>query len=84
MPNADYIEKEIEFARKQLLDQQVTARLVGYKAHHATNSVEHTKLLLHRKAIKLPINADGVRVRLELSSGRLSKASHKIVCRLLK
>jgi len=27
MPNADYIEKEIELARKQFLDPQVTARL---------------------------------------------------------
>ncbi|MEJ2214878.1 MAG: hypothetical protein P8Y20_12685 [Gammaproteobacteria bacterium] len=84
MPNADYIEKEIENARKQLLDQQTTARLVGYKSHHAKISAEHTKLLLHRKAIQLPRNADGVRVRLELSSGRLSKDSHRVVCRLLK
>jgi len=84
MPTADQIEKEIEFARKQLLDQQVTARVVGYKPHHAIRSAEHTKLLLHRKAIKLPVNADGVRVRLELSTGRLSKVAHQIVCRLLK
>jgi len=75
---------ELVLSIKQLRDQAVTTKILGrYPAHFASLSAMRVKKLISAKAIKLPRDADGVRIMLELSSGKLSRYSHNVVCNLL-
>ncbi|NNJ90829.1 MAG: hypothetical protein HKP55_04055 [Gammaproteobacteria bacterium] len=75
---------ELVLSIKQLRDQAVTTKILGrYPEHFASLSAMRVKKLISGKAIKLPPDADGVRIMLELSTGKLSRYSHNIVCNLL-
>lgn len=76
-------EQHTQYAIKQLKDQAVTARLVGWKPHMAALSAEHASHLLRQRVISLPKNADGVRLRMELTTGKLSRHSHNVICNLI-
>jgi len=77
------VQEHTDYAIKQLKDQATTARLVGWKPHMAKLSCEHVKHLLRHHIIKLPRNAAGVRCQMELSTGRLSHDSHRMICQLI-
>ena len=75
---------ELVLSIKQLRDQAVTTKISGrYPEHFASLAAMRVKKLISEKVIKLPSDADGVRIMLELSTGKLSRYSHNIVCNLL-
>jgi len=76
-------DQQTEYAIKQLKDQAVTARLVGWKPHMAQLSADHVRHLLKQQIIRLPKTADGVRCKMELTTGKLSQHSHTFICGLI-
>lgn len=75
---------ELVLSIKQLRDQAITTSILGrYPEHFAALSAMRVKKLVNAKAIKLPKDANGVRIMMELSTGKLSRYSHNIVCNLL-
>ncbi len=75
---------ELVLSIKQLRDQAVTTKMLGrYPEHFAALSAMRVKKLIKDQAIKLPKDANGVRIMLELSTGKLSRYSHNVVCELL-
>lgn len=70
---------------QRLREQATTVRLIGrYPPHIARLSAWHVQRLLKEKVIKLPKDADGVRVMFELTNnGALSSHSHQFICGIL-
>ena len=76
-------EREIFFAKRQLKDQVVTIKHLGWKPHLAKQSIQHIQVLLKHKVIDLTKDADGVRCFMEIKSGALSQISHAYIISLL-
>ena len=74
---------EVRNAKRQLRDQVVTIKHLGFKPHIGRQSINHIETLLKNKVIDLTKDPDGVRCFMEMRNGSISKISHAYIISLL-